>query len=351
MQTQRKLFLDSLTQENIDHIWLKCLIRVHYEARFSVRFMYTNDYRNGPFQEMTPDVFKMRTYHNRASNRAHPIVEVQILGRYDGKALPLYYTCDTVSDSKVSGYGYEITRIQYTTNIVEPTYYWTKFFDEGPPVDGEESETKESHKALAIADGYDLFCDSPVYAECRLKATVSSTASVPWYDATPTFVPQYDFPCNRNGIRCTSQVDKDTNQTCPDLEVRYACCTPSEDLTEAPPPTQSNSEQPSIVREPSDSVQEEPSTTPPTGHDQQATRATRAPGTNKDTKEPFQKVIKNNLNWIYPVAIVVFGAGIPVIISCYFLWRKKTPEEIEEEILAAEKKEAAKRPTSARGKP
>lgn len=30
---------------------------------------------------------------------------------------------------------------------MEPTYYWTKFFDEGPPVDGEESETKESHKA------------------------------------------------------------------------------------------------------------------------------------------------------------------------------------------------------------
>lgn len=84
----------------------------------------------------------------------------------------------------------------------------------------------------AIAEGYDLFCDSPVYAECRVKATVSSTASVPWYDATPTFVPQYDFPCNQNGIHCVSQVNEDTNQTCPDLEVRYACRTPSEDLTE-----------------------------------------------------------------------------------------------------------------------
>ncbi|XP_041483845.1 uncharacterized protein LOC121430593 [Lytechinus variegatus] len=255
--------------------------------------------------------------------------------------------------------------LRYIQNA-EPAYYWTKFFDSGPPDnDGDETEDRTDHKIQANQESYELLCESPAYAECRVKGS-----NVPWYDWDPSFLPQYEFPCDSAGISCESQGD---GQTCPDLEVRYACLNTTfeneqgESSTGGSDPRSDsdgqvpNSRQPSNTEDPSNGNTQlpnsgQPSTTMATGQSSNdvigdsdpdlppannSDNPPRPTTTNGLTKKPFDMVIRDNLNWIYPVLIVSLGAGIPTLIACYFLCRKKTPEEIKAEILAAEKKKEA----------
>ncbi|XP_063968137.1 uncharacterized protein LOC135157190 [Lytechinus pictus] len=357
MSTQGHRFI-SFTGESTEHVLLTCMVRVHTdeagdEARLRVRFMHTDDVDSGPFEEMTSEDFKMRVYRRRKSGYEVQ-VKAQILGRSDGADLPQYFTCDVAANSSlgnISNYGFEIINVQSIAEYAEPAYYWTKFFDSGPPNnDGDETEDRSDHQRQANDESYELLCESPAYAECRVKES-----DVPWYDGNPSFVPQYEFPCDSAGISCESQGD---GQTCPDLEVRYACLNTTfenelgESSTGGSDPRSDSDGQMPNSRQPSNGNTQLPNSGQPSNDVIGDSDPDLAPANNDDypprptttngiTKKPFDIVIRDNLNWIYPVLIVSLGAGIPTLIACYFLCRKKTPEEIKAEILAAEKKKEA----------
>lgn len=73
-------------------------------------------------------------------------------------------------------------------------------------------------------EGQNPLCQNPIYAECR---TTRDSDGQPWYEISPSFVPDFNYPCDGNGIRCSVDGDaghiQSTFQECPDLQVRYAC--------------------------------------------------------------------------------------------------------------------------------
>ncbi|XP_030839360.1 uncharacterized protein LOC105436473 [Strongylocentrotus purpuratus] len=230
MAISQKSFTDSVTQKEVHHIKLTCLIRAQNGSDLNVRFMYEEDY--GHFEELTSNEFFMTSYLQE-QNEYRTTAVLYIFGDREHTAgyLPSRFTCEVVSDSQLSAYGYPIVETYESTDLDETDdYYWTGFFNAGTPAGGDETETKDMHLAMAKQEEYSSLCQNPIYAECR--TTLDSDGQrdsdgQPWYEISPSFVPDFNYPCDGNGIRCSVDGDaghiQSTFQECPDLQVRYAC--------------------------------------------------------------------------------------------------------------------------------
>eukprot|EP00057_Strongylocentrotus_purpuratus_P027299 XP_011681773.1 PREDICTED: uncharacterized protein LOC105436473 [Strongylocentrotus purpuratus] len=152
MAISQKSFTDSVTQKEVHHIKLTCLIRAQNGSDLNVRFMYEEDY--GHFEELTSNEFFMTSYLQE-QNEYRTTAVLYIFGDREHTAgyLPSRFTCEVVSDSQLSAYGYPIVETYESTDLDDTdAYYWTGFFDADTSDDGDEIETKENHLAMSKPD-------------------------------------------------------------------------------------------------------------------------------------------------------------------------------------------------------